>query len=143
LSLVVRDSCLVFSPTLTDPGEALSIIRAKEKVQAALAETARRLELEAKAAAAAKAALDAAAGEAPRVEPADTPGAEPAEDLATPLATLGSTGAVGPMSAGMSRAPTEGAIAAPVPPRSRPRRSCVKAPAVAVSKRQYKKRASK
>ncbi|KAK1695684.1 hypothetical protein QYE76_012381 [Lolium multiflorum] len=59
LSSVVRDSCLVFSPKLGCPGEALSIIRAKEKVQAALAETSRRLEQEA---AVAKAAAAARAG---------------------------------------------------------------------------------
>jgi hypothetical protein len=143
LSSVVRDSCLVFSPTTADPGEALSIIRAKEKVQAALAETARRLELEAKAAAAAKAALVAVAGEAPRVEPAHTPGVEQPDDLAATPAALGSPGAVVPASVGSTGAPSAGAVAAPVPTRSRPRRSCAKAPALTVSKRQYKKRASK
>jgi hypothetical protein len=143
LSSVVRDSCLVLSPTTADPGEALSIIRAKEKVQAALAETARRLELEAKAAAAAKAALVAVAGEAPRGEPAHTPGVEQPDDLAATPVALGSPGAVVPASVGSTGAPSAGAVAAPVPTRSRPRRSCAKAPALTVSKRQYKKRASK
>jgi hypothetical protein len=49
LSSVVKDSCIVFSPSLGCPGEALSIIRAKEQVQAALAATARRLQLESEA----------------------------------------------------------------------------------------------
>jgi hypothetical protein len=49
LSSVVKESCVIFSPTVGSPGEALSIIRAKEKVQAALAATARRLKLEAEA----------------------------------------------------------------------------------------------
>jgi hypothetical protein len=57
LSSVVHDSCLVFSPKLGCPGEALSIIRAKEKVQAALAETSRRLDQEAAAAKAVAAAV--------------------------------------------------------------------------------------
>jgi hypothetical protein len=35
LSLVVKDSCLVFSPSAGTPSEALSLVRAKEKVQAA------------------------------------------------------------------------------------------------------------
>jgi hypothetical protein len=46
---VVKDSCIVFSPTLGNPGEALTIVRAKERVQAALAATARRLRLETEA----------------------------------------------------------------------------------------------
>ncbi|KAK1698174.1 hypothetical protein QYE76_014871 [Lolium multiflorum] len=49
LSSVVKDSCIVFSPSMGCPGEALSVVRAKEKVQAALAATARRLRLEAEA----------------------------------------------------------------------------------------------
>jgi hypothetical protein len=46
LSSVIKDSCIVFSPSVGSPGEALSIVRAKEKVQAALAAAARRLRLE-------------------------------------------------------------------------------------------------
>jgi hypothetical protein len=49
LSSVVKDSCIVFSPSLGSPGEALTIVRAKERVQAALAATARRLRLESEA----------------------------------------------------------------------------------------------
>jgi hypothetical protein len=49
LTSVVKDSCIVFSPTVGSPGEALTMVRAKERVQAALAATARRLRLEAEA----------------------------------------------------------------------------------------------
>jgi hypothetical protein len=45
LSLVVKDSCLVFSPSAGTPSEALSLVRAKEKVQAALAEHSHRQQL--------------------------------------------------------------------------------------------------
>jgi hypothetical protein len=54
LSSVVKDSCIVFSPSMGCPGEALSIIRTKEQVQAALAATARRLRLETEASKAAE-----------------------------------------------------------------------------------------
>jgi hypothetical protein len=46
ISSVVRDSCLVFHPRVGVPLEAVSLIRAKEKVQEALAATKRRLDLE-------------------------------------------------------------------------------------------------
>jgi hypothetical protein len=49
LSSVVKDSCIIFSPSKGSPGEALSLVRAKERVQAALAATARRLRLETEA----------------------------------------------------------------------------------------------
>jgi hypothetical protein len=42
LSLVISDSCIVFVPSAGSPREALSVLRAKEKVQAALAEVAIR-----------------------------------------------------------------------------------------------------
>jgi hypothetical protein len=46
LSSVISDSCIVFVPSAGSPGEALSLLRAKEKVQAALAEVALRKEQE-------------------------------------------------------------------------------------------------
>ncbi|KAK1696065.1 hypothetical protein QYE76_012762 [Lolium multiflorum] len=49
LSEVILDSGMVFRPSAGTQAEALSIIRAKEMVQAALAATTRRLELEAEA----------------------------------------------------------------------------------------------
>jgi hypothetical protein len=52
LSSVLSDSCIVFTPSAGSPVEALSILRAKEKVQAALAEAAVRKDLEAAARAA-------------------------------------------------------------------------------------------
>lgn len=131
LSSVVRDSCLVFSPKAGDQGVALSIIRAKEKVQVALAETSRRLELEAKVAAAAKAAAE----EAPRVELA--------AGVASPPAASNLPGEGAPESAPKAHALTAGVGNESAPPRSRPRRKCAKAPVLAVSKRQYKKRAPK
>jgi hypothetical protein len=42
LSSVISDSCIVFVPSAGSPREALSVLRAKEKVQAALAEVAMR-----------------------------------------------------------------------------------------------------
>jgi hypothetical protein len=79
LTSVVKDSCVIFSPSVGSPGEALSIIRAKEQVQAALAATSRRLKLEAEA----KKAAEAAAALSPPVglgnlgESGCVPGREP------------------------------------------------------------------
>jgi hypothetical protein len=156
LSSVVRDSCLVFSPTMGCPGEALSIIRAKEKVQAALAETSRRLEQEAAAAKAAAAAgasaeapreeLAAAAAVAPRVERVEgdeLPRAERAEGEEPPTGGVGPLGELDGPGAGAQAPVSVDPASPPPPPRSRPKRSCVKVPALAVSKRQYKKRAAK
>ncbi|KAK1632912.1 hypothetical protein QYE76_007227 [Lolium multiflorum] len=156
LSSVVRDSCLVFSPKLGCPGEALSIIRAKEKVQAALAETSRRLEQEAavaKAAAAACASVEAprvelavAADAAPRVERVVGevhPRVERAESEEPLTGGVGPPGELGGPGAGAQAPVAVDPASSPPPPRSRPKRSCVKVPALAVSKRQYKKRAAK
>jgi transposase len=46
LSSIVRDNCLLFHPRAGSPEDDISLIRAKEKVQAAFAETRRRLDLE-------------------------------------------------------------------------------------------------
>jgi hypothetical protein len=43
---MITDSCIVSVPSAGSPGEALSILRAKEKVQAALAEVANHKERE-------------------------------------------------------------------------------------------------
>jgi hypothetical protein len=74
LSSVIMDSCVVFVPSAGSPSEALSVLRAKEQVQAALAEVANRLEKEKEARAAREAAssTSAAQGEA---------GASPATDV--------------------------------------------------------------
>jgi hypothetical protein len=45
-SSIVRDNCLLFHPRASSPEEDISLIRAKEKVQAALAETRRLIDLE-------------------------------------------------------------------------------------------------
>jgi hypothetical protein len=63
LSSIVKDSCIVFSPSKGSPGEALSIVRAKERVQAALAATTRRLRLETEARKMAETSLSANAQE--------------------------------------------------------------------------------
>jgi hypothetical protein len=52
LSSVLSDSCIVFTPSAGSPVEALSILRAREKVQAALAATALRKDMEAASSAA-------------------------------------------------------------------------------------------
>jgi hypothetical protein len=117
LSAVVLDSCLVFNPSAGEPEEALSIIRAKEKVQAAIAETACRLAREAEAAAAAEVAANqsVAQGEATADQVLAEAGAS------TSAARRGGSGAS----------------------RSRPIRSCVKATVRPASTRQYKRRAKK
>jgi hypothetical protein len=117
LSSVVTDSCLVFNPSAGEPEEALSIIRAKEKVQAAIAETACRLAREAEAAAAAEVAANqsVAQGEATADQVLAEAGAS------TSAARRGGSGAS----------------------RSRPIRSCVKATVRPASMRQYKRRAKK
>jgi hypothetical protein len=80
LSSVIADSCIVFVPSAGSPGEALSLIRAKEKVQAALAEVALHKEQEA----ALHAAREAAAAAMPAASEAGT--------LAAAAAAAGSGG---------------------------------------------------
>jgi hypothetical protein len=66
LSSMIMDSCVVFVPSAGSPSEALSVLRAKEQVQAALAEVATRLEKEKESRAAREAvpSTSAALGEA-------------------------------------------------------------------------------
>jgi hypothetical protein len=72
ISKVVKDSCVVFCPSGGTPGEAISLLRAKERVQAALAATARRLELEELAKKAAESGLpDEVAGAVGNCSPED------------------------------------------------------------------------
>jgi hypothetical protein len=127
LSSVVSDSCMLFIPSAGEPGEALSIIRAKEKVQAAIAETARRLAREA----------EAAAGSEAQGEASEEGSALPqsVQELAPPEAGA---------SASASRAKARRATAkiTSAETRSRPLRKCVKASVRAVSTRQYKRRSS-
>jgi hypothetical protein len=68
LSSVIADSCVVFVPSAGSPVEALSLIRAKKKVQAALAQAALRKEAEA----AARSAREADASLAPVLEEVGT-----------------------------------------------------------------------
>jgi hypothetical protein len=66
LSSVITDSCVVFVPSAGSPSEALSVLRAKEQVQAAPAEVANRMkkEREARAAREAVPSTSAVQGEA-------------------------------------------------------------------------------
>jgi hypothetical protein len=100
ISKVVKDSCVVFCPSGGMPGEAISLLRAKERVQAALAATARRLELEELAKKAAECDLpDEGAGAAGNCTPAATRQEGEAGDLpflagtgGEPVGGLGETG---------------------------------------------------
>jgi hypothetical protein len=78
LSSVIMDSCVVFVPSAGSPSEALSVLRVKKQVQAALAEVANRLEKEREARAAREAApsTSAAQGEAGVSPTADGPSRE-------------------------------------------------------------------
>jgi hypothetical protein len=71
LSSIIRDSCVVFNPAVGTPGEILSMIRAKEQLQAALAVV--RQQQEAAAASKAEAARLAAEREAGEAIGAATP----------------------------------------------------------------------
>jgi hypothetical protein len=87
LSSVISDSCIVFVPSAGSPGEALSLLKAKEKVQAALAEVALRKEQEA----AVHAAREAAAAAMPATSEVGTSAAVAGlggEALAAPLPGL-------------------------------------------------------
>jgi hypothetical protein len=139
LTSVVTDSCMMFVPSAREPEEALSIVRAKEKVQAAMAETARRLAREAETAAANLEAAGAPTAQeaADEVDPALLPPCAQGEGLSEAGASTART----PVTRAKSRpAAAEGQSAAP---RSRPLRKCVKASVRAVSTRQYKRRSSK
>jgi hypothetical protein len=84
LSSIISDSCIVFVPSAGSPGEALSLLRAKEKVQAALAEVALCKEQES----AARAAREAAAAARSATSEVGTSTAEAClggEALADPL----------------------------------------------------------
>jgi hypothetical protein len=83
LSSVVQDSCIVFVPSAGTPSEALSLIRAKEAVQAALAGTRFRLDRE---------AATKAAGEAAAVAAAQIDSSAPSEGPAGPSGGAAVTG---------------------------------------------------
>ncbi|KAK1647833.1 hypothetical protein QYE76_065638 [Lolium multiflorum] len=133
LSSVVRDSCLIFHPKAGAPREAQSLVRAKEAVQAALAETRHRLEAEelarreASGAVVAGATTSVDAGtSAPNPTPSEAPGVASGEE------DLG----------GSVEAATR---PVPIGPKGRPRRSCVKVvrPMLTVRKGQTKRKGSR
>jgi hypothetical protein len=123
LSSVLVDSCVMFVPSVGTPGEALSLLRAKEKVQAALARVAaEKAELEARAAREAAAALSSKADLVADAGPMDGP-------------PLGGPGDPSDTSSGMGGDPG--------PSSRRPRRACAKRPKLTVRKGRGKKGASK
>jgi hypothetical protein len=133
LSSVVRDSCLIFHPKTGVPGEALSLIRAKEAVQAALAETRHRLEAE-EAARRAEAAAKAAEGSGDAGEGTSAP------DISSAVATGEATcaGAPGVENQGVDTPEVAGRV-------GRPRRKCTQScrPVLTVRKGQTKRKGSK
>jgi hypothetical protein len=114
LSSVVRDSCLIFHPKVGAPREALSLVRAKEAVQAAMAETRHRLEAE----------------ELARREESDAvvAGATTNGDAGTSASNLSPSEAPGVASGAEAQVGPGEAAARPVLTglKGRPRRSCVK-----------------
>jgi hypothetical protein len=133
LSSVVRDSCLLFHPKTGVPGEALSLIRAKEAVQAALAETRHRLEAE-EAARRAEAAAKAAEGSGDAGEGTSAP------DISSAVATGEATcaGAPGVENQGVDTPEVAGRV-------GRPRRKCTQScrPVLTVRKGQTKRKGSR
>jgi hypothetical protein len=91
---VAADSCVVFTPAAGTPVEAISLIRAKERVQAALAEVAARKEQE---------QVARAAREAAQPTSAEGEGTSLAGSAGIPVAVAQSAGeAEGPLPASMS-----------------------------------------
>jgi hypothetical protein len=137
LSTVAEDSCLLFHPKAGSPAEALSLIRAKEEAQAALAATSRRLELEEEA--------------RRRAEPREAPSSAVAQEAGT-SASPNRQGLQAPGEGPGSGEPTgEGGSAeraqaeAATPSRGRPRRKCAKTgrPLLNVRKGQNKRKGTK
>jgi hypothetical protein len=123
LSSVLVDSCVMFVPSVGTPGEALSLLRAKENVQAALARVAaEKAELEARAAREAAAAPSSQAVSGEDAGPVDGTSLGGIDDPA--VASVGLGGDPGPSC-------------------RRPRRACAKRPSLTVRKGRGKKGASK
>jgi hypothetical protein len=109
LSSVIADSCVVFVPSGGSPVEALSIIRAKEKVQAALAQAALYKEAEA----AARSAREADVSLAPVLEEAGTSSLLAAAG-GDPVPSLAGSGPEGNVAPTVCDVPREGALASPL-----------------------------
>jgi hypothetical protein len=109
LSSVIADSCVIFVPSAGSPVEALSIIRAKEKVQVALAQAALRKEAEA----AARSAREAEASLAPVLEEVGTSSRSAAVG-GDPMPALAGSGPEGNAAPTVCDVPREGAIASPL-----------------------------
>jgi hypothetical protein len=137
LSSVVQDSCILFVPSTGTPSVALSLIRAKEAVQAALAETRARLEREAatKAAGDAAAVADRAAMPAPNEGPGEPSGVAAMagrEGLAEVGLDAAQGGAAQDLGEEVSAAGEARAVSSAL--RSKPRRKCVTQSTLSVRK---------
>jgi hypothetical protein len=108
LSSVIADSCVVFVPSAGSPVEALSMIRAKEKVQAALAQAALRKEAEA----AARSAREADVLLAPVLEEVGT-SSLPTAAGGVPRSSSAGSGLKGGSAPTSCETPREGALDSP------------------------------
>jgi hypothetical protein len=137
LSSVIRDSYVVFNPAADTPGEILSMIRAKEQLQAALANIRQQQE----AAAACKAARLAAEREVGEAAGAATPNPAGSEGLPTqePIPAVQEREFSGPEDAGEVRE-LETAKGRPIPARGRPKWACANRPVLTVRKGKGKRK---
>jgi hypothetical protein len=144
LSSVLHDSCVLFNPAAGTPGEILSMVRAMEQLQAALAEARKAQELaaasraEAEATAAAEAATVAAGAAVPMpVEGAGAPSqAIPQQEQ--------DQGSLGPLVDKDGDEPSlSAAQGRPAANRGRPKRACSKRLVLTVRKGQGIRKGSK
>jgi hypothetical protein len=129
---------LVFNPTVGPPEAALSLVRAKELAQGALAEATRRAErLKAEAQATAAAQREAAQGGV-----ADTAVVEGSVDAAAAREACRPAGSPGTGDApvGDAEGSAQGGVEAGT---ARPRRKCVKRSQLTVRKGQHKRKGAK
>jgi hypothetical protein len=138
LSSVVRDSCLVFNPVVGPPEAALSLMRAKELAQGALAEAARRAERQiAEELEVAEAQRAATHGEVTITAEAEgsvdaAAAREASRPVGSPVARDSPSGdAVGSAQGGVEAGT------------ARPRRKCVKKSQLTVRKGQHKRKGAK
>jgi hypothetical protein len=138
LSSVVRDSCLIFNPAVGPPEAELSLVRAKELAQGALAEAARRAERQiAEAQATAEAQKAVKQGGV-----ADTAVAEGSIDAAAAreACRLAGSPVAGDSPLGYAEGSAQGGVEAGT---ARPRRKCVKRSQLTVRKGQHKRKGAK
>jgi hypothetical protein len=137
LSSVIRDSCVLFNPAAGTPGEILSMVRAKEQLQAALAEVRLAQEL----AVASKKEAEATKAAATAAGAARAAAALPAEGAGTPSQTTPLQeqveGGTVPLAEGEGgETDLSAALGRPAAKRGRPKRACAKRPVLTVQKGQ-------